>query len=138
MLPGQGDLLMAEWDRQDRERSRHYAECKECCSEVARDDMVDGLCFECDEAAHPLCACGCGERATIVADVVFATGIDCRAPWVDIEHALGAQDTNERPTIDVIVPAEDFEKIVAAAPCWCGMRLHTTCDWCPRHGAKKE
>jgi hypothetical protein len=83
---------------------------------------------------HPKCACGCGRLATIVADVVFPTGIDCRAPWVNIEHALGAQSTNLRPTIDIVVDSDAMPAILSASPCWCQLRRHTNLYWCPQHG----
>ena len=82
------------------------------------------------------CACGCGHRARIVADVVFDGIVDVRAPWVDIEHALGAQSSNRRPTIDVVVPAEVLPTIVELAPCWCEVRKFTSLYWCPKHGTE--
>ena len=86
---------------------------------------------------NPNCACGCGQPATLVADVALSAGIDSRSPWASVEHATGAYDAGDKPRIDVVVPPDDLQTIIAAAPCWCGMRLHTTCDWCPAHGAKE-
>jgi hypothetical protein len=88
----------------------------------------------------------------IVADVRWPGGVDCRSPWVDVEHALESvtRHTTERPSIDVILDAEAFEVVrnmsEALAPCWCGLES-LTCDhgykyqtkltWCPKHGTKE-
>lgn len=82
----------------------------------------------------PKCACGCGLRARLVADVLVDGGLDCRQPWDSTLHALGACDDEARVSVDVVVTAVDLPAIIAARPCWCGLREHATCDWCPRHG----
>ena len=72
MLPGAGDLAMAEFDRQQA----RAIDCNECGAEFDRDTEEPHerhVCPECYERMHPRCACGCGEEATIIADVVFAT-----------------------------------------------------------------
>lgn len=85
-------------------------------------------------AQRPLCACGCGQRAFIVADVLVDGAIDCRQPWANPAHALGAYDDETCVEVSVVVTSRDLPVIVDASPCWCAMREHTTCDWCPKHG----
>ena len=154
MLPGQGDLLMREWDRQDRLSQEANAECKQCDAATDKRTLSHlGLCPDCQAHLHPFCGCGCGEEARLVAEVRWPGGIDCRAPWVDIEHALASvsEHTPDRPSIDVVVDSHDFQVLLRLvdrylAPCWCGVRLQkcfkgyeyrTRLPWCPCHGAKE-
>lgn len=83
----------------------------------------------------PRCACGCGQRAMVVADVCVDGGLDCRQPWYSELHARGACDDETRVQVSVVVATEDLGAVIEAGPCWCGLREHTTCDWCPQHGA---
>jgi hypothetical protein len=58
-----------------------------------------------------------------------------REPWVDIEHALGANDAAARTSIEPLGPLKD---IIAAAQCWCHMReKKTVVGWCPMHGVRE-
>ena len=82
----------------------------------------------------PNCKCGCGQRARIVADVYLGGIHDCRAPWMSIDHAVGAHDEGLIPKIDVVIDERLFPIILDVAPCWCRMREFTVCMWCPEHG----
>jgi hypothetical protein len=137
MLPGQGDLLMREWDRQDRERERSMRFCQECLDDCHEDDLIDGLCEDCDDRMRPRCD-WCGELAASVVDV-----------YVDAQHieriavcseacAIGSKDESHPPLIDTVVDAADLQRVISASPCWCEMRKTTVLQWCPKHGTKKE
>jgi hypothetical protein len=99
-----------------------------------------------------MCACGCGQEAKLVADIRWPGGVDCRAPWVDVEHALEsvARDTRQSPSVDVVVDADSMGSLlslvhIGQSPCWCAMehmlcdhcyKYHTRVSWCPKHGTK--
>jgi hypothetical protein len=112
------------------------SECRECHGEAHAEYLSQrGLCRACEARLHPLCACGCGQAARIVADVIVDGSVDCRAPWLDAKHAREAQQYADlSPKIDVVVDAYSFTYILAAAPCWCRLRA---CRWCPAHGSKR-
>ena len=131
-MQGMGDYYEGITAREER----GMVICPDCETHYQPDQIFDE-CPACYERQHPDCACGCGDPARIVADVVLAAGIDSRSPWVDVEHARGAYEAGDPPHIDVIVTEEDFEKIAKAAPCWCSLREHSTVDWCPQCGAKE-
>ena len=153
MLPGQGDLLQREVDRQEREWLRSTSECELCEERLPKDEITDGLCSTCEQRLRPRCACGCGKLARIVADIRWPGGTDCRAPWVDVEHALESvsRHTPDRPSIDVIVDETSLPNVLSLAqisqsPCWCDMEAmscfheyeyHTRIHWCPQHGYKE-
>jgi hypothetical protein len=58
----------------------------------------------------PLCRCGCGGYAAIIADVVIDGVVDCREPWVDIEHALGACYADSRVSIKNVEQIADQQQ----------------------------
>jgi hypothetical protein len=101
------------------------------CEAEADEKSAYGLCASCNARLHPRCACGCGNEATLVADVYVDSLHDCRAPWLNVEHALGAVDSNH--PVDVR-PLDPLAEIIKAAPCWCKIRTTTVCDFCPEHG----
>ena len=85
----------------------------------------------------PRCACGCGELATMVADI-HADGLHLqRSPWSDLAHAMGAVSGSCPVQIDEL---PTIKLLLAARPCWCSMRAGTertagvVVDWCPRCG----
>ena len=87
---GPGDLAMRDLD--DAERGTRT--CPACGDLYGNEEGRDGVCHGCADRLHPRCACGCGEDATLVADVYVDGEHDCRAPWYSIEHAVGATDSN--------------------------------------------
>jgi hypothetical protein len=126
---GPGDLAIRDLD--DDERGCRT--CRECDSLYPNDEGRSGLCHGCADRLRPLCACGCGNEATIVADVYCDGEHDCRAPWYSIDDALGATDSNHPVEVRPLDPLAD---IIAAGPCWCHMRESTVVDWCPSHGQR--
>lgn len=129
---GMGDVLEARIAREERSD----VECPECGNTYERNGRP--MCDDCDKRLHPRCACGCGGLAKIVADTLVTTDdgkqehIE-REPWVDIEHALGANDATARTSI---IPLDPLKEILAAAPCWCRMRAGTVVGWCPHCGVR--
>ena len=145
-------------------RGRHHlpeqAECKHCNEVKLAADMSStfpnlgwNVCITCESRLHPMCACGCKQPAKLVADIRWPGGVDCRAPWVDIEHALASvtDHTTDRPSIDVVVDAQSLPALLSLvpidqSPCWCNMEAmscfhgyeyHTRLTWCPKHGQKE-
>ena len=137
MLPGQGDLLMREWDRQDREGERDKRTCQECLDDCHKDDWKDELCPDCHDRMRPRCDY-CGEPATSVVDVYLDAQHIERIAVCSEACACGSVDTEHPPLIDTVVDAADLQRVIAAGPCWCAMRKTTVLQWCPRHGTKKE
>jgi hypothetical protein len=139
VLPGIGDLACAAIDRDER----NLITCGECGNLFEPRDGAD-ICPSCEKRLHPRCACGCGGLAKIVADTLVMCDngkqehIE-REPWVDIEHALGANDATARTSI---IPLDPLKDIIAAAPCWCHMRENTdtragtVVGWCPHCGVR--
>jgi len=148
--------------RRDSAGSRiayQQATCKECNETKLAVEMLARfpnpgwqICEVCQSRLHPICACGCGRDADIIADIRWPGGVDCRAPWVDVEHALESvtRNTPERPSIDVILDEEGLRAVtrlsIDLAPCWCGIEngicyhgytYHTRLNWCPKHGTKE-
>ena len=141
-------------------RYPEQATCKECNETKLASDMVNtypnpgwNICEVCQSRLHPICACGCGAPATIIADVRWPGGVDCRAPWVDVEHArrdtLDLSARGQTPAIDVILDEEGLRAVtrlsIELAPCWCGVesmtcdhgyKYHTRLNWCPKHGGE--
>jgi hypothetical protein len=161
MLPGLGDLAMREFDRACAEYDRSNTECRDCGDSKPNSEMVStfpnpgwNTCQACECLLRPRCECDCGQRAQIVADIRWPGGIDCRAPFVDVKHALAgvAASFTVPPGIDVVLDEDGFKAVIELAslgrnaPCWCGMAkmtfthgaftAHTSVAWCPTHGSE--
>lgn len=160
MLPGIGDLAIRQLDQDELKYEYTHSTCEVCGESKHVREMVGEFpnpgwreCRLCHTRLHPMCACGCGRFASIIADVRWPGGVDCRAPWVDIEHALHSVTlhTTERASIDVILDENDLPRIlslveIGLSPCWCdieamtcfhGYEYQTRLPWCPQHGAKE-
>jgi hypothetical protein len=156
-------------DSREREYDRTHATCEVCGESKHERYMMATFpnpgwqeCRDCFSRLHPMCACGCNRFASIIADVRWPGGIDCRAPWVDVRHARESVsppsartvEWDVAPSIDVILDESDLPKVLSLAkagvsPCWCaienmtfivgqsGLRMHTRLPWCPLHGNKE-
>lgn len=133
MIEGPGDIACRQMEREEVP----MADCPGCGAEVGRDDLTDGLCEDCDDIKRPRCD-WCGELATSIVDVYVDNEHVERIPVCSEACACGSVDTEHPPLIDTVVATEDLQRVIAAAPCWCGMRETTTCNYCPKHGTKKE
>jgi hypothetical protein len=125
---GAGDLVAQEIDR----IQRGLRTCRECLGEF-EPQADERECPPCDARLRPRCTCGCEELATLVADLYVDGEHDCRAPWLNIEHALEAVDSTDPDVGRVDVrPLDPLAEIIKAAPCWCEMGV----EWCPTHGLR--
>jgi len=132
MIEGPGDIACRQLEREEVP----MADCKECYAEVGRDDLIDGLCTDCDNRMRPRCD-WCGELATSIVDVYIDGQHIERIPVCSEACAIGSKGEAHPPLIDTVVAVDDLQRVIFAAPCWCGMRATTVCNWCPQHGTKK-
>ncbi len=139
---------------------QQFGECHVCREEKPVEEMLAtfpnpgwNTCRICDSRLNPRCECGCKQPARIVADIRWEGGVDCRAPFVDLDHALKSVSDHvaERPNVDIILDEHDLPRVISLvhsdlSPCWCdmeamscfhGYEYHTRLAWCPKHGAKE-